>query len=439
MVEASTKGGEGKRRKATCPTCKVYRWIEDFSGASYKDLIAQPTPCDFCQLRKEHKQEVNELKEEIKSLYQIVNMLKVGSVGQQRNTEITQEVSNETPKDKEKENPKKNTNDRPVTISTTKPEESQTTPSCVELTTKVGSGRFIRVSRRKASKSCRKPVQPVPIPTSNRYNLLCSEEGEAILVGDSQVRDQERHFGSTGGTKRKVRCLSGRKTKDIRKEVEKIKTRDRSTAIVAQVSGNDLFLKNGNTGNTEEIIIQAMSMVDDLKLKTDRALVIGILPRLKASNHALSKAIGINERLVDLCKSDGGVWFMDPYNLFYGRNDLYLADGVHLNGKGKAVLGDMVNQVLYRLIRSTLVKGKNSRKNSMPKDRNAPEELSVEVAPQGENKLDTVSQTGEEATSEGTCRSQGTAVATAATVVPDPSRDDTNPSGNVSGQEDEQS
>ncbi|KAK3880565.1 hypothetical protein Pcinc_014961 [Petrolisthes cinctipes] len=43
-----------------------------------------------------------------------------------------------------------------------------------------------------------------------------------------------------------------------------------------------------------------MYMVDELK-GFNRAAVIGILPRLGASSHALSKAIGVNERLEDMC------------------------------------------------------------------------------------------------------------------------------------------
>ncbi|KAK3886890.1 hypothetical protein Pcinc_009002 [Petrolisthes cinctipes] len=43
-----------------------------------------------------------------------------------------------------------------------------------------------------------------------------------------------------------------------------------------------------------------MYMVDELK-RFNRAAVIGILPRLGASSHALSKAIGVNERLEDMC------------------------------------------------------------------------------------------------------------------------------------------
>ena len=154
-----------------------------------------------------------------------------------------------------------------------------------------------------------------------------------------------------------------------------------------------------------------MKMVDDIKLKTDRALVIGILPRLGASNHALSKVIGINERLEDLC-TPTGVRFVDPYNVFYGRHDLHQADGVHLNYRGKAVLGDMVNQVLYRIIRSTLVRGKVR----VPKNGQAPEELTVEVAPQREDILVMSSQTKGEPMSEVVLMPEVIAAPTASTV-----------------------
>ncbi|KAK3853939.1 hypothetical protein Pcinc_039545 [Petrolisthes cinctipes] len=83
-----------------------------------------------------------------------------------------------------------------------------------------------------------------------------------------------------------------------------------------KVSGNDLFLRNGETGNTEEIILDAMYMVDELK-RFNRTTVIGILPTLGAGSHALSKAIGVNERLEDMC-TPLGVRFVDPYNVFYG-------------------------------------------------------------------------------------------------------------------------
>ena len=129
-------------------------------------------------------------------------------------------------------------------------------------------------------------------------------------------------------------------------------------------------------------------MVDDLKLKTDRAVVIGVLPRLRASGHMLSKVIGINERLQDLCIPEG-VQFVDPYDIFYGRHDLYQLDGVHLNDAGQTELGNLVNQVLYRVFRSTRVRSKGhptKGKNQTHENR------SVEVTPQREVMLEVTSQ-----------------------------------------------
>ncbi|KAK3857201.1 hypothetical protein Pcinc_036536 [Petrolisthes cinctipes] len=118
-----------------------------------------------------------------------------------------------------------------------------------------------------------------------------------------------------------------------------------------------------------------MYMVDELK-RFNRTAVIGILPRLSASSHALSKAIGVNERLEDMC-TPLGVRFVDPYNVFYGRADLYLPDGVLLNKRGKEVFGDMVNQILYRVVRSTHVVREGRQLN----DSDAPEVTPIEVTP----------------------------------------------------------
>lgn len=43
---------------------------------------------------------------------------------------------------------------------------------------------------------------------------------------------------------------------------------------------------------------------------------------------------------------------MDPYLDFYGRDDLYLMDGVHLSVKGRATLCDMLADAVKRATRS---------------------------------------------------------------------------------------
>ena len=174
-------------------------------------------------------------------------------------------------------------------------------------------------------------------------------EDEAFLIGDSQVRGQDRHFAAIPQSKRSVRCLPGKGVEAIRKEVEKVRLATKESVLVAQVSGNDLFLKKGKVGNTEPIIGETLSLADDLKLKSDRALMLGILPRKFASGLATSKCIGINQRLERLC-AFRGVQFIDPFPWFFGRDDLYLRDGVHLSQKGKAVLGRLLNKSVFSMM-----------------------------------------------------------------------------------------
>ena len=124
------------------------------------------------------------------------------------------------------------------------------------------------------------------------------------------------------------------------------------TDVVAlMVSGNDLYRRYGKVGSSEQIILDVMSAVDDCGPKTRRRVVIGMLPRRGPSKVALSKNISINQRLADMCTAEG-VFFVNPYASFFGRNDFYLRDGVHLSPKGKAVLSNLVEDAIRRCQRS---------------------------------------------------------------------------------------
>ena len=81
-------------------------------------------------------------------------------------------------------------------------------------------------------------------------------------------------------------------------------------------------------------------------------MILGILPRPYASDCATSKAIGLNGRLADLC-TQKGVRFVDPFDEFFGKRNLYLRDGVHLSTSGKNKLGDFLNHHLYSLLRAS--------------------------------------------------------------------------------------
>ena len=210
----------------------------------------------------------------------------------------------------------------------------------------------------------RKPKLSAPsaVKTSNRFGLLSKEETSALLIGDSLTRDQEKYFAAVPKTKRTVKCFPGATNNKISNELEKVKVKDRKMPIIANVSGNDLFLKDKGTGNTEQILHDAGLIINELRVKTENGILIGLLPRKGVSAFSLSKAIGINWRLQDMCVPHG-IRFVDPYDFFYGHSELFAKDGVHLNHRGKIVYGDMANQVVYRALHS------NPKRTTINKDK----------------------------------------------------------------------
>ena len=60
----------------------------------------------------------------------------------------------------------------------------------------------------------------------------------------------------------------------------------------------------------------------------------------------LSRAIGVNERVRVLCR-EVGVSFVDEWDRFFGRGELYVRDGVYLSRKGV----DVFRECLERAVR----------------------------------------------------------------------------------------
>ena len=57
--------------------------------------------------------------------------------------------------------------------------------------------------------------------------------------------------------------------KKILSEVSNLKVRNRKSAVIVQVSGNDLYLDNGKVGQTESIMEELRKKVDSLASKSD--------------------------------------------------------------------------------------------------------------------------------------------------------------------------
>jgi len=178
-----------------------------------------------------------------------------------------------------------------------------------------------------------------PINKKKRHST--AREGfHGNLFGDSQVRNL--YLSESSKRDVRVTSLPGRGNKEIRREVEK-SSADMSGVAVIVASGNDLYTRRGSVGESTPIILDVMGAADDAAMKASKRVVVGIIPRLRWSDVAYSKNIGINKSLKHLC-SEAGVSFVDPYDEFYDRPELFNRDGVHLNGKGRAMLATLVRK-----------------------------------------------------------------------------------------------
>lgn len=74
-------------------------------------------------------------------------------------------------------------------------------------------------------------------------------------------------------------------------------------------------------------------MVDEVKLKTNHPVIVGMIPQPLGEGYANNKAMSINWRLEKYLKN-WGVGFVDPFDYFYKKVDLFQRDGTPLKGIG---------------------------------------------------------------------------------------------------------
>ena len=396
-----------KQRKFTCSSCNVYRWCEDFSGRSASELD-DSSVCDFCRLEARFEERFARLleadcslKEENKLLREEVNLLK-GEVDrlqglkdvekQERSLAPDRTTGSKLKKKKGKKSKKKpqidenglNENGTVENVGTQLPQSKKKKKKTnkKKKNSKIVNGTVENVGtqlaqtkkKKKNKKKTNKKKKNAKIEKDTKKEVTANARAKSknwestepkktggkdskggrladtcqgvAIIGDSQARGLQPLMDARLPTGVTVRSLPGKGNVAIRREAEKSSISD-SNVVALMVSGNDLYRRYGRVGSTEEIISEVMGAVDDCGLKTRRRVVVGMLPRRGASCTALSKNISINRRLGDLCTAEG-VFFVDPYKVFYGQNRLYSWDGVHLSLRGKAVLSNMLAQVIRR-------------------------------------------------------------------------------------------
>ena len=113
--------------------------------------------------------------------------------------------------------------------------------------------------------------------------------------------------------------------------------------VVVSAGGNDI----GRVGSVE-IFRRFREMLGKIRDNGGIPVVCGILPRGGNGGEWLSRAISLNSRLAAHCDRNGWL-FIDTWNLFFGKEELYAKDRVHLSFQGVEVLSNALERALSLL------------------------------------------------------------------------------------------
>ena len=336
--------------KHICPDCNLNKWVIDYKEGCASELT-RTSICLFCQQAKEIekvRKENQDLKKQIKDMFSAISELRMN------NKNLNEEVVE---------------NGRDIYDIRTKltgEANNNTGARTIKNITIVGTPRedpFREATGRRLATRKPKHQPQLETPTSNRFSLLSEVEEETVLIGDSTVRDQGKHFCARNQRKRQVQSYPGAKTSNIKEVVGTLNPKNSKAIIIVQASGNDLFQRRVNVGETEPVVKQLASTVKAVREKTVNGILVGLLPRPNTSHYALSKAIGINTRLESICKQNG-VKFLNLWDEFIGNKKLYQGGGNQFSEQGKKVFGNLLNESVFKLLQDTNHRGSTPGSNS---------------------------------------------------------------------------
>ena len=155
-----------------------------------------------------------------------------------------------------------------------------------------------------------------------------------IYVGDSIIRKTDTILSKEEDV---VVCLPGARIEHVTERVEKIMGRGNGGTILVHVGTN-----NTDKEGTTAIVEKYRKLVKKTKqARLGQIILSGILPVCGNRIHGYrnSKRMAVNGMVERLCKEED-VGYVDMWDSFMGNEELYFRDGLHLSGKGTAVLAE---------------------------------------------------------------------------------------------------
>ena len=150
-----------------------------------------------------------------------------------------------------------------------------------------------------------------------------------IYVGDSIVRNTDTRLSKEDDV---VVCLPGARIEHVTERVEKIMGRGNIGSILVHIGTN-----NEDKEGTTAIVEKYRNLLKKTKqARVGQFILSGILPPVfgnRIQGYRNSKRMAVNGMVKRLCKEEE-VGYVDLWDSFVGKEEMYMRDGLHLSGKG---------------------------------------------------------------------------------------------------------
>ena len=154
-----------------------------------------------------------------------------------------------------------------------------------------------------------------------------------VFMGDSIIRKVDKIVNRGDDI---TVCLPGAKLEDIAEKAGQVMGGGTGGAVLVHVGTN-----NAKKEGMSAIVGKYRRLIRTLKeARVGQIVLSGILPimggRIEECRNC--RRIAINTQVQKVCMEEGA-GFVDMWLNFVGRDDFFMRDGLHLTGKGAAVLG----------------------------------------------------------------------------------------------------
>ena len=151
-------------------------------------------------------------------------------------------------------------------------------------------------------------------------------------------------------------AIQEKKIEDLTERVDDLVANSSEKTVFAYFVGTN----NIKTGRSEDVVKKYKALITKLQECRRQSVICGLIPRYDVDSLTLSRMMGINTRVHDMCRKEG-VMFVDVWDHFNRDRSLYGRDGLHLSSVGKARLGRVLDDSIRKEIESNMTKAQGNQ------------------------------------------------------------------------------